>query len=184
MISKKIILLIIGMCYTTAYAQRVRNTKLDEHRGFKEIQLGDSFEKWSDKLTYRDSDGSTTQYVFDTNYCCNQVFEFEAELVTVLIENKKVVSIVIYLKKFQESHTSLEKGFQFYESIERQFTTLFGAHYGKSGNQTNPLIKTQWMGNKTVLETTYHYYGLKNGDAAEVSISDLDYLMKNLKSGF
>jgi hypothetical protein len=184
--TRKCFFLFSVMCFSNAivYAQSGNNLKLDEHRNFKEINLGDSFEKWSEKLTYRDSNGSATQYVLDTNYCCGQLFDFEAELVTVIFENKKVVRIEIYLKKFQESHTDIMKGIGLYESIERQFNFLFGNPYSRSKNRENPLIKTQWVGNKTALGAQYNYYGVANGDAAIVIISDLDYSIRSIKSGF
>lgn len=168
----------------SSFGQFGNNPKLDQHRSFKEIKLSDTFDRWSKQLTYRASNGDVKQYVFDINYCCNTIFEFEAELVTVLIQDNKIVSIKIDLKKFQESQTSIEKGYRLYESIESQFNTLFGKHYASEANMTNPMRKSQWIGNKTVLETRYNYYGVMNGDRAEVKISDLDFLMNNLKSGF
>jgi hypothetical protein len=182
---KRIILsLLLIVSFNYCFGQYGNNPNLDLHRNFKSINLGDSFAKWANQLSFKAEDGNVKQYVFNTGYCCNTLFDFDAELVTVLVQNSKIVSIKIDLKKFQTSNTSIEKGFRLYESIENQFTTLFGKPYAKQKNQDNPMIFTQWLGNKTVLELKYNYYGVTRGDRAEVKISDLTYLVSSLKSGF
>ena len=38
------------------------------------------YEKWASKLTKRATSEDVTQYLFDINYCCNEIFNFKVEI--------------------------------------------------------------------------------------------------------
>ena len=110
------------------------------------------------------------------------MFGEDVESISVVVKNNKIVALEISLHKFQKSMTNLDKGWDYFESIENQFTALFGAYYGTDMSDGNRI--TEWQGARTVLHLNYDYYGVVNGDRVIARITHKDYLMNSINSGF
>ena len=196
--------------------QKLTNTELDSHRNLNEINLGDSYQKWKNFLFDKEvHDKFVLSYTFKSDSCCNELFGNAAKLVKLTFQNDKVVSIRIELKSFfegkkivtsDEGNLAIETAVAKYETINKNFSNLFGKPYASHSNQENipgePEAIVQWRGANTFLETNYYYYkavypprrivgsamGLTEKleearDKTVIVLSDLNFLKNKVKSG-
>jgi hypothetical protein len=154
------------------HSQNPANPKLDLHRSFSEIKLGDKYQKWKNFLFDREEhDIHIFSYTLKSDDCCNSAFGHATCLVKVTFQNDTVVSIEIELKNFFEgkrlmtpadAKTAIESSLTKHSMINKRFSNLFGQPYVAHSSQHNvpdePASVFQWFGLNTFLETRYYYY--------------------------
>jgi hypothetical protein len=187
-----------------------------DHKKFIEVNLGDPFSKWGDFLFDKeDHMNDSYSYSFKRGSCCNAVFGNEVETVRLTFQGDKVVEINIRLKNFFEGKklttateikTATQEATTKYQTINEQFTSLFGKPYANRRKENNiqdlPLYTTQWLDKNIHLETQYYYYspvypttrviGTAEGlvekleeahDKTVIVVSDVSFLKLKRKSG-
>jgi hypothetical protein len=158
--------------------------KLDEKNGFKDFKLGDNFSKWQYEVEYEGTwEDGTKGYVYKGN-CCNKLFDYPIENITLKFADNKLVTIMISTKKFQREYKESGEYTKWrsndFENINSSFSYLFG-------KQTTIVVEKDtyvWSGNKVMLLSRYEYLGIKEGDRQKILIIDKSYLNKNIDDGF
>ena len=183
-----VLLLIIG--FSNIYCQSLAD--LDARNGYKDLKLGDSFNKWSSDLTelFRDDAVKGERYFKYNGMCCTKVFEFPVERIILTFYDNKIVRIYIELQNFQTFYKrQYTTGFSKdggYNILNSEFASLFGkpsdSKFEKDGNPYH--IFTGWFGQKVHLESCYKYIGAAEGEFAVIVIVSAEYKMKDLKNGF
>lgn len=161
----------LGINYEV-YSQNVSNPELDLHRNVSEINLGDSYEKWKKFLFNKEVHNERAfSYTFQSDSCCNTVFDNPTSLVWITFQDNKVASIRIELRNFLEGKKmttaadvklAVQSAVMKYVTINKRFSTLFGdpyaSHSNEQGIRDEPTSIVQWMGTNTFLESNYYYY--------------------------
>ncbi len=168
------------------FAQNI--DKLDEKKGFKEILIGDSFDKWKSSLKYNgiNNDGSS-EYLF-IGSCCKKLFDYNIEQINIVFYQNKIVEIRIITEKFQKPKNISGEFTEFreddFKKINDSFISLFGKPSSVEIPENSGIVIYYWISKNIYLFSKYEYLGVNNGDRQVVIVSDLKYSKKSLEDGF
>ena len=166
---------------------------LDKRNGFKELKLGDSYNKWAKDLVKLSSNKYAKPGESFFRYrgnCCLKIFEFDVKEIVLTFNEDKIIRIYIQLVNFQKfynrDHTIGFSKTGGYEKLNSKFTSLFGKPSGSymPEDGTPYHIQTGWFGQEVYLKTYYKYIGTKEGEYAIVDILSAKYAKQNLENGF
>ncbi|WBM74829.1 hypothetical protein [Saprospira grandis] len=160
--------------------------QLDQKKGFKEFQLGDSYTKWSDALSYKGSYSDGAKEYLYTGACCQQLFNYELDRILLRFYEGKLVGIHLRTEKTQESYEVSGKYTNWQiddlENLVGLFSNLFGKPSDVGKNEDG--VSFFWQGKKVLLVATYKYLGVSYGDRLEVKVLDDPYFRGFLGNGF
>lgn len=160
------------------------NTKLDEKNGFKDFQIGDSYEKWKLNLIKVSGDIENIKYRY-TGTCCQQVFDFEVEEILLEFKSKKLINIIITLEQWEKStsendFTDLATCFDNLDYLSGRFDILFGKYSDYEKDEKTGMVTYGWYGNKIGLTCSVQYQGIRAGCKPFIILGD----MSIVESGF
>ena len=153
------------------------NLKLDEKNGFKDFQIGDSYEKW--KLNLVKISGEKDRIIYRYNgECCQQVFNYEVEEILLEFRSNKLINISITLEQWEKStgpndFTDLKTCFENIDDLAEKFDALFGPHADYSKNENTGIISYGWYGNKIALSCSMQYQGIRAGCKPIILLGDM-----------
>jgi hypothetical protein len=180
---KKIITLTFSLLLVFISNSQV-NTKLDEKNGFKDFQIGDSYDKWKLNLTKVSGDANKIKYKY-TGACCQQVFDFNVDEILLEFQSNKLINIIITLEQWEKSTSEndfadLATCFDNIDYLAGRFETLFGKHSDYEKDEETGTITYGWFGNKIALTCSMQYQGIRAGCKPFIILGD----MSVVESGF
>ena len=155
--------------------------KLDEKKGFKDFQIGDSYDKWKDKIVEvgRWDDGDIG-YNY-TGSCCKEIFDYPIKEILLRFKNKSLEAIIITTENFQKPYSETGSYTQWrdkdFERIKNLFSQLFGPPTSLNSNEGN--VNYYWEGKEVVLVSMYQYLGVNNGDNQQIIIHKAKNILNN-----
>jgi hypothetical protein len=160
------------------------STKLDEKNGFKDFQIGDSYDKWKVNLIKVSGNADKLKYKY-TGSCCQQVFDYDVEEILLEFKNNKLINIIITLEQWEKStsendFTNLATCFDNIDNLATKFETLFGKHSDYKKDEKTGIITYGWFGNKIALTCSMQYQGIRAGCKPFIILGD----MSVVESGF
>lgn len=182
-----IIVTITVFFWSSGLAQK--DSRLDDKAGFKQIKIGDSYQKWAKSLTILRDDDTTKLYSLSIGAGIENIFDQPIEKIKLTFKRDKVVDIEIRTKIIQDwrvdSNVSFDFGMNIFHQFRKQFIALFGDKYGiKMSPPTKVLhAKAQWVGEKIILDLEYFLNENdfpRDFDYIVVTISDLNYYLIDL----
>ncbi|MGB3946686.1 MAG: hypothetical protein WBM13_01770 [Bacteroidia bacterium] len=171
--------ILFSMC-TIIYGQSSAN--LDEKNGFKDIKLGDSYEKWKWDLKYLDVNTDNEKLYNYTGACCQDVFGKPVEKIVIITANEKITCIIITLKPYQDNRlTGFPAKFRYpnddFTKLTADFKSLFGEPREGLPNKAKSIMYCNiWKGQKVVLQVEYYFMG--DYDYSEITVLDKIYYDK------
>ena len=185
---KKIITLSTLILLLNSVINAQASSVLDEKNGFKDIKLGDSYDKWKINLTYLDTYGNNEKVYLYTGSCCQNAFNYPVEKIKIVFANNKIIYISIFLKPFQDNRATGDPiKFRYpnldFASVNKDLISLFGE--GKDGALTEGkglLYSKIYEGKKVVLVADY--YNKNTYDFCNILVYDKIYIENKKQSGF
>src|SRR5688572_6446878 len=105
----KVLLSIIAITLTFSATFGQSLADLDAKNGFKDFKIGDLYSKWQANLQYEGYGADSTKQYTYTGACCNMVFDYPVETITLYFKDNKLVVITIELEKFQKEYSTSGK---------------------------------------------------------------------------
>lgn len=162
--------------------------KNNERNGFKTLQIGDAFSKYSSSLTLMQSNvqtGTKTYRYIAADYDLYDVFRLKMDKI-LLTFNKFNLLIDITIIKFYRNSTSLEEAIDDSRNLDPNFTNLFGRPTGKVNVNTSEEYKIGrvWSNSRITVKQYVEDYGMSNGSDLKITITDNDFIRQQNNQGF
>lgn len=180
---------ILLLLWSPGIAQK--DSRLDDKAGFKQIKIGDIYQKWSKSLTLLTDNDSTKVYSIALDKSIDYIFDQPIEKIKLTFKKHRLVNIEIRTKIIQnwrvDSDVSFEVGMNIFHKFRKQFITMFGDKYGIELSPPAKILhaKAQWVGDKIILDLEYFLNENdfpRDFDYIVVNISDLKYYTIDLDS--
>lgn len=162
---------------TGVFSQSIE--KLDEKNGFKDFKFGDSYSKWQQNLTYEGTKDNVKRYFYKGS-CCNTIYEYPIEVITLDFADNKLVQIALLHKDVPKSgsYTVMDM-----DKIYSKLIDSFGVFTTKDSTSEGKLFLF-WFGKKINLLHVYTYLGISAGQKYEIIISDSTFSNRKKSDGF
>jgi hypothetical protein len=147
--------------------------KLDDKNGFKDFKFGDSYSKWQQNLVYQGIKDNVKRYFYEGS-CCNTIYEYPIEAITLDFADNKLVQIALLHKDIPQSGSYTEIDM---DKIYPKLIDSFGVFSTKDSTNEGKLFLF-WFGKKVDLLYVYTYLGISAGQKHEIIISDNTFSRK------
>lgn len=189
--------LVIFSALFLANSSRAQSVEeLEERRGFKEFELGDSYSEWeSDIERLGESDKGYLRYKY-VGKCCESVFDWRVQQLWLGFSDKKLVSIQIFTDAFSSGECSedpfniedpvdMEKSNDEFNSLESSFSALFGEPTHSWYNEEGKVVLVHvWESETVLLALKQMYFGICKASLASIQVREKEFFNKELNDGF
>ncbi len=185
---KRIITILILILLSNGILKAQSSAVLDEKNGFKDIKLGDSYDKWKLNLKYLGTYGNNENLYSYTGSCCQNAFNIPVERIEIVFANNIITYIAIYLKPFQDNRATGDPArFRFpnddFVRLNLDLQSLFGEGKDGAPSESEGLFYSKvYAGKKVALIADYYFKGTY--DFCKIIVFDKIYSDKKKQSGF
>lgn len=154
-------------------------TNLDEKRGFKEIKLGDTYEKWKDDIAFVRNDSETKKYKFKGD-CCSAFYEYNIPILFLDFYKEEVVSIyaaILYTESINEEYSSLKPVF---DDLHNKLVATIGREDKFDHNESDSHSSYSWTTDRTFARIRFHHDDLM----IIFTVQDMEAYHQRLDEGF
>jgi hypothetical protein len=189
-------LLICSALFLTHNSKAQSAEELEERRGFKEFELGDSYSEWESDIERL---GKTDQGYLGYKYvgeCCQSVFDWEVQQLWLGFSDKRLVSIRIFTDPFSsgkcsedpfniEDPVDMKNSNNEFNSLKSSLSALFGEPtYSWSNEEGKAIVVHAWESESVLLALKQMYFGICESSLASIQVREKDFFNKELNDGF